>query len=147
LKRVLLVEPDSRLREQLRVAGTRLVDLDAHAGAPLARANLLANQYDWLVTNVRLGAYNGLHLAYLARLKNPSARILIYGREVDLSLAREAQGLGAFYESQLCIARSLSAYLRGALPAHDRRDPGRGNRRGIFRGGRRCTDITPSMPQ
>jgi DNA-binding NtrC family response regulator len=147
LKRVLLVEPDSGLRARLRDAAARLAYLDAQGAAPLAKAHLLAHQYDWLVTNVRLEAYNGLHLAYLARSKSPSARILIYGSEVDLALAREAQGLGAFYESRLCIARSLGAYLRGTLPSRDRRDLGRRSRRGVFRGGRRCTDITPLIPQ
>jgi hypothetical protein len=113
--------------------------VDADADAPTARAHLLQSPYDWLVTNIRLREYNGLHLVYLAQSASPT-RAIVYADAVDLALAREAQGIEAFYEPRHSIVDSLAAYLQASLPPHDRRDAARHDRRVVFRGGRRCTD-------
>jgi DNA-binding NtrC family response regulator len=139
--RVLIVEPDSVLRLQLRNAVGNLAGVDADSGVPTARQRLLTTALTWLVTNVRLDAYNGLHLAYLAKMAQEPPNILVYGGESDLLLAREAQQLGAFYESKEAIVRSLSAYLTTPLPASDRRDVATRDRRLAFRGGRRSSDF------
>jgi ActR/RegA family two-component response regulator len=139
--RVLIVEPDSVLRLQLRNAVGNLAGVDADSGVPAARQRLLTTALSWLVTNVRLDAYNGLHLAYLAKMAQEPPNILVYGGESDLLLAREAQQLGAFYESKEAIVRSLSAYLTTPLPASDRRDVATRDRRLAFRGGRRSSDF------
>jgi hypothetical protein len=139
--RVLIVEPDSVLRLQLRNAVGSLAGVDADSGVPTARQRLLTTAYSWLVTNVRLDAYNGLHLAYLAKMAQEPPHILVYGDETDLLLAREAQQLGAFYESKEAIVRSLPAYLTAPLPASDRRDVTIRDRRLAFRGGRRSSDF------
>jgi hypothetical protein len=67
--------------------------------------------------------------------------ILVYGDDSDLLLAREAQGLGAFYESRTSILNSLAGYLASALPPNDRRNAAVRNRRTMFRGGRRSADV------
>ena len=67
---------------------------------PTARQRLLTTSHSWLITNVRLHAYNGLHLAYLAKMAPEPPNILVYGDDTDLLLAREAQQIGAFYESR-----------------------------------------------
>lgn len=138
--RLLLVEPDAHLRSRLRGAAATHAVIDADAAAPAARARLLAGRYDWLVTNIRLEAYNGLHLAYLANLTARPIRILVYGDRADLPLAREAQRLGAFFEPRACIAEALPRYLCTELPTSDRRAASRPDRRTIFRGGRRRGD-------
>ena len=139
--RVLIVEPDSVLRLQLRSALGGLAGVDTDSGVPTARQRLLTTAHDWLVTNVRLEAYNGLHLAYLAKMADEPPNILVYGEEADLLLAREAQELGAFYESKATIVRSVAAYLTTLLPARDRRDVAIRDRRLGFRGGRRSGDF------
>lgn len=138
--RVLLVEPETILRLQMRNAADSLAAVDAESGVPTARHRLLAAPYNWLVTNIRVQAYNGLHLAYLAKMSNRPIRILIYGDSDDLILAREAQQLGAFYESRKSIVNSLAGYLTCLLPSHDRRDVAVHDRRLAFRGGRRSAD-------
>ena len=138
--RILLVESEGRLRSQLHRLTRDFGVIDTHAGVPTARAWLLKNRYDWLITNIRLEAYNGLQLAYLAYVAGKPIRILIYGEEADLTLAREAQRLGAFFESRALITRTINSYLTGALPAADRRDPARRDRREPIRGGRRAYD-------
>jgi hypothetical protein len=48
---------------------------------------------------------------------------------------------GAFFEARDRVHRALTAYLRGTLPPHDRRNAEvRDRRRFMFRGGCRCTD-------
>jgi hypothetical protein len=80
-------------------------------------------------------------LAYLATMGHRAIRILIYGDESDLLLAREAQQLGAFYESRKSILNSLAGYLTSALPQNDRRNVAVPDRRTMFRGGRRRADV------
>jgi len=144
---VLLVEPDGQLRAQFGDAFGALAHIDMDTSFPAARTRLFAHPYDWLVTNLRLQAYNGLHLVHLAGSARLPVRILVYSDQPDMSLAREAQRLGAFYESRDCVHRALAAYLRGTLPRRDRRDPAVRDRRVVFRGGRRCTDSTSSVLQ
>ena len=139
--RVLLVEPETVLRLQIRNAVDTMAVIDAEPGVPTARQRLLGAPYSWLVTNIRLQAYNGLHLAYLARMSARPIRILVYGEGDDLLLAREAQQLGAFYESRKSVVNSLAGYLTGLLPATDRRDASVQDRRSMYRGGRRSADV------
>lgn len=142
-KRVLLIEPDAALRAGLRDSIQSLAEVDDCAEFPAARARLFATSYDWLVANLRLHAYNGLHLVHLAAAVGLPTRSLVYGERHDVFLAREAQRAGAFYECRDHLPRALAAYLRGMLPSADRRDPMITDRRSLFRGGRRCTDVLP----
>ena len=138
--RVLLVEPDGAVRERLRSVAGRFGHVDGDAEFPVAREHLLSNPYDWVMTNIRLAAYNGLHLMHLAAARLP-ARFVVYADQQDVLLAREAQRAGAFYEARDQVRRTLAAYLRGTLPPHDRRNAQvRDRRRFMFRGGCRCTD-------
>jgi DNA-binding NtrC family response regulator len=138
---VLLVEPDEVARVILRNtalhAGARV---ESHAGFVTARARPDLGSFDFLVTNIRLEAYNGLHLAYLMTTYGP-CRSIAYSTERDPSLAREAQQAGAFYEVAPYLPVTLPAYLHASLPVRDRRDPGGTERRRLFRGGRRRLDI------
>jgi DNA-binding NtrC family response regulator len=143
VKRVLVVEPEGTLRALLQNAGQEFAQIDADATAPVARTHLFARPYDWLITNIRLEAYNGLHLAYLANAAALPLKVLVYGEKTDLSLAREAQQLGAFFETKECVHQTIGAYLCGQLPPRDRRDPAQRDRRLAFRGGRRCSDALP----
>ena len=135
------MEPETVLRLQMRNTADRLAAVDVETGVPTARQRLRATPYDWLVTNIRLQAYNGLHLAYLARMSHRPIRILVYGEGDDLLLAREAQQLGAFYESRKSVVSSLAGYLTGPLPPTDRRDAAVPDRRSMYRGGRRSADV------
>ena len=139
-ERVLLVEPDDARRAHMRDAVRAVADIDGDADFLIARAHLISKPYDWLFTNIRLGAYNGLHLVHLAGASRRPIRSLVYDDQRDLWLAREAQRAGAFYEFADRVDRALPAYLRGSLPRQDRRNPAEPDRRVASRGGRRCTD-------
>jgi hypothetical protein len=105
-----------------------------------ARHELYASSPDFIVANVRLGEFNGIHLAYLAKIQRPDTRVMIYGRD-DRLLAREVQTAGAFYGREEFVPYELISFLHASLPAQDRRDAGALDRRQTFRGGRRTTDL------
>jgi hypothetical protein len=119
--RVLLVEPDGAVRERLLSVAGRFGHVDGDAEFPVARGYLLSNPYDWVVTNIRLAAYNGLHLMRLAAAARLPARFVVYADQQDVLLA---QGTGKGSEGG---ARPLSGGVRerlagsGAAPS-DRED-------------------------
>lgn len=124
----------------LRAAASAVADVQHQPEFAGARAQLSETPYDFLVTNLRLGAYNGLHLVHLAAAHGLPVRCIVYTDERDVELARDIQSAGAFYETRECLPTTLAAYLRGTLPARDRRAPVMSDRRRVFRGGRRCWD-------
>ncbi len=139
--RVLLVEPDPTALARLRDAASFVADVDACPDFIAARARAVSGEHDFLVTNLRLEAYNGLHLVYLALSAQTPVRCIVYTERRDVHLAREVQDAGAFYELRDRLLYSFGAYVSGHLPPYDRRTPANPDRRGVFRGGRRSSDI------
>jgi CheY-like chemotaxis protein len=138
IKEILLVDTDAG---SLRVAqkALRLVaDVDACADFQAARDRLFERPPDLLVTNLRLQAYNGLHLVHLAA--GSPTRCIAYTDYHDLVLAREVQAAGAFYELANRLPLALAAYVHAKLPPRDRRSPTVLNRQPTFLSGRRSTD-------
>jgi DNA-binding NtrC family response regulator len=138
----LIVEPDPvqvfHLARLIEGAGFRC--LTATGFVP-ARRVIYEEHPEIIATNIRLGAFNGIHLAYLAKIQNVAVRVMVYAREYDRLLAAEAVAAGAFYERLEFVPASIVNFMRAALPDRDRRDPGGLGRRAVFRGGRRTTDI------
>jgi hypothetical protein len=137
----LVVDPDplfvSQLAPIVTSSGYRLIPVTEFAAA---RSELYVHKPAVLVTNVRLGAFNGIHLVYLAKINKPDTHVMVYG-ESDHLLAREIQSAGGFYERMQFVPYALAGFLMGVLPVRDRRDVGGSDRRHIFRGGRRTTDL------
>jgi DNA-binding NtrC family response regulator len=140
--RVLLVEPHDRFRSSLEDAALEAdAFVDVQSDFEGARRRLSEFAYDFLVVNVRLGAYNGVHLVYLDSARGFGARSILYTVHHDAGLAEQAREAGAFYETFDRLPVALKGYLHGALPARDRRDPVRHDRRtAAARGGRRRWD-------
>jgi DNA-binding response OmpR family regulator len=141
-KRVLLVESDPERLSMLAHASRWIASVDGCSDFSVARRRLLAEAPDLLITNIRLGAYNGLHLVHLAAATGLATRTIVYTDAPDPVLLREAQEAGAFVESPRKFAQALASYLRSELPARDRRDVVSVDRRIAFRGGRRANDLT-----
>jgi hypothetical protein len=91
-----------------------------------------------LATNLRLGAYNGIHLALMAALNQ--TRCVVYERGLDVMLARQAQLAGAFYARSTHLASVIRSLVTASLPEKDRRDPAVLDRRASQRTGRRSID-------
>ncbi len=145
-RRVLAVDSHKKWLDALRERWTHMAEVEVCTEFSIARARLFeVPPPDLLVTNLRLGPFNGLHLVFLAQSANLPTTCLTYGAQTnptDVALAREAQLAGAFYEASFKLLHALPAYIKGELPDRDRRDPMRSDRRSSFRGGRRATDVT-----
>jgi DNA-binding NtrC family response regulator len=132
-----------------RIFGWRLKMLAQQAGimaefsATLdeAKRMLVSSQPLLFFSNVRLGGARGAELVHLARMANPRTRAILYGGTRDILLARQAQDAGAFFEPLPFLPHAMAHYFTATLPARDRRDAARPERRKTFRGGRRATDI------
>jgi len=144
--RILLVEADDVARGILEAAAASLAQVEGHRRFETARARLLRAPFDFLVTNLRLGTYNGLHLVYLSSSGHGGPRSIVYSDEHDAGLAREVQRAGAFYEVGTRLPVTLAGYVRGTLPDQDRREPAIADRRRPFRGGRRSWDLHLKTP-
>ena len=135
--RVLIVEPNSVQLETLR----RAIEADARVTTcstfQRARGILLDEPPDLLVTNIRLNAYNGLHLVLLSK---PETHAIVYMDPPDLVVLRDAQDAHAFVESVAQLPVTLRSYLEADLPGHDRRSVTMNDRRSTSRGGRRARD-------
>jgi hypothetical protein len=140
-KPLLLVEPDDGFATVLKDSVAEIAAVHRHAEFPTAREQLSAMSFSLLVTSLRLQDYSGLHLVHLSLLSTSPPACIVYTDGRNLTMARDIQTAGAFYESADRLPVMLPAYCRArALPASDRRDPGHFDRRTLFRGGRRAWD-------
>lgn len=140
MHRVLLVDPQHLHLTQL-VRALRDVAVVKQVDNFLAgRAAILdETPPDLLITNLRLGPYNGIHLVLLAGMSH--TRCIVYAKQHDLVLARQIQTAGAFYVPLEQLPFALPTFLTLQVPQGDRRDPAVRDRRKTFRGGRRRTDV------
>ena len=97
-RRVLIVDDEPALLEGFRTAferhGWPVVTSDAFQDA---RKRLLEEEIDVLITDVRLGAFNGLQLAVIARDRHPDMGIIVFSGYDDPVLQTEAAHLRARY--------------------------------------------------
>ena len=76
-----------------------------------ARQALRSSSFDALLTDVRLGAYNGLQLALIARQQNPAIRIVVFSGVDDPVLREEATRLSATYVLKPIRGQELLALI------------------------------------
>jgi DNA-binding response OmpR family regulator len=62
-----------------------------------AKEQIMTSHPEIVVTDVRLGAFNGLQLAMLARDMNPNVRLVVFSGFDDPVLKTEARRIGAAY--------------------------------------------------
>lgn len=116
---ILLVDPvKSRLmsvKVLLEGAG-----FNVHAAATFseARDSLDSTTPDLLLTQLRLGANNGLHLVIRGRLQSPRMQAIVTGRERDIGLETEARRSGAVFMQWPVDDAELLASVRSSL-SHD----------------------------
>jgi DNA-binding NtrC family response regulator len=140
-KHVLLVEPDAMMSSLLSEAIHAFARVNPHAHFTAARSDLRRGVFDLIITNLRLGPYNGLHLAHLAATESNATRSIVYTAIYEPLMAREIQRAGAFYETAGLLPHTIPAYLTSNLPSLDRRNFEVRDRRRAFRGGRRRADV------
>jgi DNA-binding NtrC family response regulator len=96
--RVLIVDDDTGLLEamqrSLRDSVRTVVACDSFEKA---RQVLKDQSFDALITDVRLGAFNGLQLAVMARDMHPEMRLVVFSGFDDPVLRADAEQIGAIY--------------------------------------------------
>jgi DNA-binding NtrC family response regulator len=138
MKHVLIVEAEAAWRTRIKRLLDGVAVVMAAADFRTGREWLERVRPDVLIANVRLGDYNGIHLAMLAERTQTTS--VVYANAHDVGVARDVQQAGAFYEQYEALPFVLPGYLRGMLPALDRRDPSKYGRRRVRTDGRRATD-------
>ena len=106
--RVLLVDDEPALLDAMRQAFEGAGrDVVACRSFEEARSRLLSEDFDAMVTDVRLGAFNGIQLAVIARDRNRSMAIVVFSGFDDPVLREEAAHLGATYVVKPVTAEHL----------------------------------------
>lgn len=70
---------------------------------------------DVLVTDVRLGAYNGLQLALMARLERPDMILIVLTGHDDSVLRKDAEAAGAHYFTKPISPDAIVAEVAAAI--------------------------------
>jgi len=113
LRQILLVEDDGALLDAL----TRALQSDDQQEVTAcgtfedARRRLREQSFDVLLTDVRLGAFNGLQLAVLAKDVNPQTQLIVFSGFDDDVLRAEATHLGAVYLVKPVYAAQLKQLI------------------------------------
>jgi YesN/AraC family two-component response regulator len=113
LIQVLLVDDDSGVLHALEQA---LSDrpgqqITACSSFEEARKRLREQTFDVLITDVRLGAFNGLQLAVLARDVNPLTQLIVFSGFDDSVLRQEAERLGGTYLVKPVTTETLQSLI------------------------------------
>jgi DNA-binding NtrC family response regulator len=96
--KILIVDDDTSLLEVLqRTFQNAGADVVAHSTFEGARRALHDKSFDALLTDVRLGAFNGLQLAVISRDAHPDIRVIVFSGFDDPVLRSEAERVGAVY--------------------------------------------------
>ena len=82
------------LRDLLTTAG---FDVEAYTDFPAAKERLATGGVDVLVTDVRLGAFNGLQLVVRAKTTSPDVVAIVLTGFDDHVLHQDAVGVGAHF--------------------------------------------------
>ena len=118
---ILVVDRDTSalasLVEHLRNAGYRTVGADSFE---TARRLLHAEWFDLLITDIRLAAYNGLHLVFHSRVLNPACKAIVLASVRDASIEAETQRLDAHYIAGPVEPGSLLALVGTVLQGAER---------------------------
>lgn len=96
---ILIVDDDLALLDALEraMAESGQRDVVALGSFTEAKRALHTQRFDVLITDVRLGAFNGLQLAVLARDLHPGIQLIVFSGFDDPVLREEAHALGAQY--------------------------------------------------
>ena len=116
--RLLIVDDDVGLLDAMhRALSNSLKSVTACDSFEKARQFLKDQSFDALITDVRLGAFNGLQLAVMARDLYPNIRLIVFSGFDDPVLRADAEQIGAAYLVKPVGSHDLLSLLN-APPRH-----------------------------
>ena len=122
-RRVVLVDDDESL---LRVLTTGLelsgCEVTAFDRFEEAKRYLGTDVPDVLITDVRLGGSNGLHLVVMSKMKHPEMVAVVMTGYDDVVLKKDAEAVGARYVVKPILVADLIDLIASAEPVVQRRD-------------------------
>ncbi len=112
-ERILIVDDEPAFLDGLTMAledeARDIVPCETFEGA---RQKLIGEKFDVLLTDVRLGAFNGLQLAIMARDRDPDIRIVVFSGFDDSVLRAEAARARAMFMLKPVSAGQLLDVIR-----------------------------------
>jgi DNA-binding response OmpR family regulator len=116
-QKILIVDDDPSLLEALERSFIEAgQDVVAHDSFEEARRVLQTTRFDALITDVRLGAFNGLQLAVIGRDTYPDIRLIVFSGFDDPVLRTEAEHVGATYMVKPVTGAKLLEVLQESEP-------------------------------
>lgn len=113
-KRVLIVDDEADVLETLaRLVASGGYEVETRSSFEEAKAYLATQAPDILVTDVRLGAFNGLQLALIMRAEHPHCPIIVLSAYDDPLLRQEAAYCQAAYLTKPVSKKELLVCLAG----------------------------------
>jgi DNA-binding response OmpR family regulator len=123
-KRALVVDDDASvlrlMTHWLTRAGYAVVPCDTFEQG---KQQLTASPPDVLLTDLRLGAFNGLQLVILARAQSPDTIVVVMSAFDDMTLRDEAARCGAHYLMKPFSLTQLLEVTNGESGSGQPRDP------------------------
>jgi DNA-binding NtrC family response regulator len=113
-RHILIVDDDLSLLDALQraLSDDPRHDVVACSTFEEARRRLREQRFDVMITDVRLGAFNGLQLVVLARDVNHATQVIVFSGYDDPVLRAEAEHLGAVYLVKPVLAGTLLELIR-----------------------------------
>lgn len=116
--RLLIVDDDVSLLDAMHRALKESVQrIVACNSFEVARQTLKDEPFDALITDVRLGAFNGLQLAVMARDMYPDIKLIVFSGFDDPVLRADAEQIGATYLVKPVGSMVLLKLLEGSPTA------------------------------
>lgn len=116
-KHVLVVDDDTDI---LRIINRWLTDAGCIVSVcdrfETARQHLAASPPDILLTDIRLGAFNGLQLVILAKERRPDTQAIVMSAYDDPAIRKEAAQCGARYLLKPFTSDNVLQSLAGTAP-------------------------------
>lgn len=92
------------------------LDIVACSTFEVGKRQLSEQAFDVLLTDVRLGAFNGLQLAVLVKDLRPATRVIVFSGFDDDVLRKDAEKIGATYLVKPVIVSELLELMRSPVP-------------------------------
>ena len=113
-RNILVVDDDAPLLDALERAFENAGEKSvvALSNFEAAKRTLRTARFDVLITDVRLGAFNGLQLAVLAHDLHPDIQLIVFSGFDDTVLRQDAERLGATYLIKPVMISQLLQLIR-----------------------------------